>query len=111
MSNRHRFWRQAAVAASWCTLAGMAWAQTSTASLPLAGRLLASNCFQCHGTNGNPMVAGFDRLAGKSSNDIFKELKEFQTKNDPNEIMKVHALGYTDEQLRRIADYFSRQPR
>lgn len=111
MSNRHRFWRQTAVAASLCALAGMAWAQTSTASLPPTGRLLASNCFQCHGTNGNPMVAGFDRLAGKSSNDIFEELKELQNKTDPNEIMKVHALGYTDPQLRLIADYFSRQPR
>ncbi|WP_309681907.1 c-type cytochrome [Polaromonas sp.] len=92
----------------------MAWAQTappSTAPLPPAGRLLASNCFQCHGTNGNPMVAGFDRLAGKSSGDLFKELKELQNKTDPNEIMKVHALGYTDAQLRLIADYFSRQPR
>ncbi len=57
------------------------------------------------------MVAGFDRLAGKSSGDLFKELKELQNKTDPNEIMKVHALGYTDAQLRLIADYFSRQPR
>lgn len=107
MSNRHRFWRQAAVATSLCALAGMAWSQT----VPPDGRLLASNCFQCHGTNGNPRVAGFDRLAGKSSNDIFADLKEFQTKNDPNNIMKVHALGYTDAQLRLIADYFSRQRR
>ena len=110
MSNRHRFWRQAAVAASLCTLAGMAWAQTSTAPLPPTGRLLASNCFQCHGTNGNPRVAGFDRLAGKSANDIFEKLKEFQSENDPNNIMKVHAQGYTDAQLRSIAAYFSRQP-
>ncbi len=110
MTNRHRFWRQAAIAASLCTLTGIAWAQTSTAPLPPAGRLLASNCFQCHGTNGNPRVAGFDRLADKSANDIFEKLKEFQTQNDPNNIMKVHALGYTDAQLRAIADYFSRQP-
>ena len=108
MSNGHRFWRQAG-AAILCTCAGLAGAQTSTTPPP--GRLLASNCFQCHGTNGSPRVAGFDRLAGKSSNDIFKELKEFQTKNDPNEIMKVHALGYTDDQLRLIADFFSRQQR
>ncbi len=90
-----------------CVWVGMAWSQ---ASLPPAGRLLASNCFQCHGTNGNPRVAGFDRLAGRSSNDIFEKLKELQTENDPNNIMKVHALGYTDAQLRLIADYFSRQP-
>lgn len=104
----YRFGRLAA-AASLCACAGMAWAQTSTTPPP--GQLLASNCFQCHGTNGNPQVAGFGRLAGKSSDDIFKKLKEFQADTDPNEIMIVHARGYTDAQLRLIADFFSRQPR
>ena len=40
-------------------LAAPAFAQTAD-----NGRLLASNCFQCHGTNGKPSVGGFDRLAG-----------------------------------------------
>jgi len=52
-------------------------AQAQTA--PPAGRLLASNCFQCHGTNGKG--PGFDKLAGKSSNEIYKDLKEFQSGN------------------------------
>jgi cytochrome c553 len=74
-----------------------------------AGRLLASNCFQCHGTNGRG--PGFDRLAGKSANELYNELKEFQAGKEGNGIMAKHALGYTDAQLRALADWLSRQPR
>ena len=43
-------------------------AQTTTASAVPNGRLLASNCFQCHGTNGKG--PGFDKLAGKSASSL-----------------------------------------
>lgn len=81
-----------------------AFAQTTTTAPP-PGRLLASNCFQCHGTNGS---GGFDRLAGKSSGEIYNELREMQQKSPPK-MMDMHARGYTDAQLRLIADYFSKQ--
>ena len=68
------------------------------------GRLLASNCFQCHGTDGR---GGFEKLAGKSSSDIVKELKEMRAENKPGEIMNRHAAGYTDAQLKLIGDYFA----
>ena len=75
-----------------------------------AGRLLASNCFQCHGTNGN---GGFEDLAGKAASEIFDEMKELQ--GDParadadEELMVVHANAYTDDELRAIARFFSKQ--
>ncbi len=71
------------------------------------GRLLASNCFQCHGTNGRG--PGFDKLAGKSANEIYKELLEFRAGKEGNGIMAKHALGFSDAQLRQIATYFSTQ--
>lgn len=71
------------------------------------GRLLASNCFACHGTNGYPN-GGFDRLAGQSASEIVSELKEFRTKPDGG-IMRVHALGYTDQQMWELATYFASQ--
>lgn len=71
----------------------------------LNGRLLASNCFQCHGTNG---TGGFERLSGKSANETYKDLKEFASgQEDPNSIMAAHAMGFTDAQLRAMAVYFS----
>ncbi|MBK6334988.1 MAG: hypothetical protein IPF60_04160 [Betaproteobacteria bacterium] len=67
------------------------------------GRLLASNCFQCHGTNGS---GGFDRIKG--STEVLSELRKFASgEEDPTGIMAAHAVGYTDEQLQLIADYLS----
>lgn len=70
------------------------------------GRLLASNCFQCHGTNG--LGNSFESLAGESAKDLFHEIKEEQRKNS---IMGVHARGYTDAQLMAIARYFASIPK
>jgi len=83
--------------------AAPAFAQTTTAPPP--GRLLASNCFQCHGTNG---TGGVETLAGKSASDIYKDMKEMQQKTPPK-MMDMHARGFTDDELRLIANYFAAQ--
>jgi cytochrome c553 len=72
-----------------------------------AGRLLASNCFQCHGTYGRG--PGFDRLTGESASEIYKELLAFRSGKEGRNIMAAHALAYTDAQLRQLADWLSRQ--
>jgi cytochrome c553 len=71
------------------------------------GRLLASNCFQCHGTNGKG--PGFDTLAGKSANELYKEMVEFKSGKEGNGIMAKHSMGYTDAQLRQLAQWLSTQ--
>jgi cytochrome c553 len=70
----------------------------ATATPPPAGRLLASNCFQCHGTGG---TGGFEEIRGKSAN----ELLEYQRKSASGNIMAAHIQGYTPEQLNQIAAY------
>ena len=71
------------------------------------GRTLASQCAQCHGTNGNG--PGFDEIAGKSANEIYDEMLEMRAR--PVEgIMDRQARGYTDQQLRLISEYLSTQP-
>ena len=75
------------------------------ATLDSNGRLLASNCFQCHGTNGS---GGFDSIRG--SGEVYQELLEYVNGGeDPGGIMAAHTKGYTTEQLRAIADYLQRQ--
>jgi len=81
-----------------------AYAQTTTTPPP-AGRLLASNCFQCHGTNG---TGGVEKIAGKSASDIYKDMKEMQQKSPPK-MMDMHARGFTDAELQLIANYFASQ--
>ena len=73
------------------------------------GRLLASNCFQCHGTNGNG--PGFDKLAGKSADKMFKKMKKYQSGGKDEGIMARHAMGYTDAQLRELSQWLSQQQR
>lgn len=72
---------------------------------PPAGRLLASQCFQCHSSG------GFESIKGKAAAEILKELMEMKRKTKPGDIMERHAKGYTDEQARQLAAYLASQPR
>lgn len=70
-----------------------------------AGRLLASNCFQCHGTYGS---GGFEMLLGETEAEILEELREYQADPDfTTDIMAAHLQGYTDAQLQVIAKYLA----
>ena len=89
----------------------LAASQLAFAQTPVSppGRLLASNCFQCHGTNGSG--PGFDELAGKSARKLFKEMKGYQAGKEGEGIMASHAMGYTDAQLRELSQWLSQQQR
>ncbi len=67
-------------------------------AVPPEGRLLASNCFQCHGTLG---LGGFDKIRGSEASEVL----EFMTKTASRDIMAAHAQGYTPEQLKKIIAY------
>jgi|JI10StandDraft_1071094.scaffolds.fasta_scaffold889910_2 sulfide dehydrogenase cytochrome subunit len=62
------------------------------------GRLLASNCFQCHGTLG---TGGFDSIRGGEASEVL----EYMTKTANRDIMAAHAQGYTRAQLLSIITY------
>ena len=63
-----------------------------------AGRLLASNCFQCHGTLGR---GGFESIRGSDA----AEVVEYLRKPADSSIMAAHAQGYTTAQLQSIVNY------
>jgi len=88
-------------------LAGFALLIATTSVQAEPGRLLASQCAQCHGTNG--AGPGFDEIAGKSASELFHELIEMKYR--PIEgIMDRQARGYTDDQLGLIANFLSTLP-
>lgn len=64
------------------------------------GRLLASNCFQCHGTLGR---GGFDNIRGGEAG----EVREYVGKTASADIMAAHAQGYTPAQLDAIVKYLN----
>ncbi len=76
----------------------------STYSQPAntAGRLLASNCFQCHGTGG---MGGFSNIRGSEA----AEVKEYLGRSASSDIMAAHAQGYTSAQLDAIIAYLQQR--
>lgn len=62
------------------------------------GRLLASNCFQCHGTGG---TGGFESIRGKEAAEVLAYLGRTASLD----IMAAHAQGYTPAQLQSIVNY------
>lgn len=88
-------------------LAGFALIIAAASAQAEPGRLLASQCAQCHGTNG--AGPGFDEIAGKSARELYNELREMKYR--PIEgIMDRQARGYTDAQLDLISNYLSTLP-
>lgn len=73
---------------------------TVTQPLSTTGRLLASNCFQCHGTNG---TGGFERITGGEADEVF----EYQQIPADSDIMAAHAQGYSTAQLQAILIYLN----
>lgn len=73
---------------------------------PPIGRLLASQCAQCHGTDGRA-VGDMDGLAGGSFNEIWEEMLDMKYSRDMGDIMHRQAKGYTEEQIRLIAQYYA----
>ena len=81
----------------------------ATAAPTPDGRLLASQCFQCHNAQGGS--TGFDKITGGSASEIYDELKEMQAKaaREPA-IMHSQALIYKDDEIRALAKYLSTLP-
>lgn len=91
--------------ALWLGLALCSAALLPAQAADTTGRLLASNCFQCHGTNGKG--SGFERLAGKPAQEIFNAMKELQSGQEGETLMAKHSRGYSDDQLRQLAQWLS----
>jgi cytochrome c553 len=70
---------------------------------PDEGRLLASQCFQCHGTNG-VSTNSWDSIAGEGN--LHQEMFE-----DDAPIMLSQAKGYTDAEISLIEGYLTSVPK
>ncbi|MDJ0654444.1 MAG: hypothetical protein QNJ40_09845 [Xanthomonadales bacterium] len=84
-------------------------AQASIAHDPTINRLLASHCAQCHGTDGYA-VGDMDSLAGESAKDLREDLRDMRREDQPENIMDHQAIGYTEEQIARIARFYASLP-
>ena len=76
---------------------------------PNLARNLAATCANCHGTNGNVRGKEVKPLAGVSADKILALIADYKSGAQPATIMHQISKGYTDEQLKLIANYFAAQ--
>lgn len=70
--------------------------------------MLSASCEGCHGTYGrSPGV--IPSIAGKSVQYLRNALESFRSGEKPATVMARHVKGYSEEEIRLIAEYFSRQ--
>lgn len=70
-------------------------------------------CVQCHGPGGRGVGAAFPPIAGQTAAYLSAQLEAWKAgrrSNDPIGLMQAAARGLTAEEIRDVADYFSRLP-
>ncbi len=70
--------------------------------------MLSASCEGCHGTNGHSPGA-IPSIAGKSADYLREVLEGFRSGDREATVMGRHVKGYTEDEIRLIAEYFSKQ--
>ena len=90
-------------------LIALTWCTSTVADEVTRGIMLSNSCAACHGTDGKS-PGSIPSIHGKSADYIVQALTDFREGNRPATVMGRHASGYTDEEIRLIAEYFSSLP-
>lgn len=69
--------------------------------------LWASSCMACHGTEGRAEGVALT-IGGRQADQLYGILLDYKLGKRQGTIMQQHVKGYSDDELRRIADYFAR---
>lgn len=79
----------------------------STGAAPIQRAMMLSySCAGCHGTDGHSPGA-IPSIAGKSKQFLEEAMKDFRSGKRSSTVMGRHAKGYSDEEIKMIADFFS----
>ncbi len=69
----------------------------------------AAVCAACHGEGGNAVIPTNPILAGLNSRYIYLQLRDFQEGRRSDPQMSPMVAGMTREEMRELADYYSKQ--
>jgi sulfide dehydrogenase cytochrome subunit len=69
--------------------------------------MLSASCEGCHGTDGRSPGA-IPTIAGKSADYLQETLESFRAGDKEGTVMDRHVKGYSEEEIRLIAEYFAR---
>ena len=72
------------------------------------GEFLASMCVICHGYRGQGSKR-IPSLDDHTAKELIEYMQGFKTGEESSTIMGRHAAGYTDEEVRLIAEFYARQ--
>jgi sulfide dehydrogenase cytochrome subunit len=92
-----------------CILAGSLLYGSSFAATPSAS-MLSNTCAGCHGTNGSSMGPASPTIAGISKDFFMETMEAYKTGERISTIMSRIAKGYTEEEIKLMAGFFSKQP-
>lgn len=96
------------LAAAVVLAAGFAPLTASQADELTRGAILSASCEGCHGTQGRS-PGEIPSIAGKAVDYLVERLESFRSGERLATVMGRHANGYTEEEIRMIAEYFSQQ--
>ena len=70
--------------------------------------MLSASCEGCHGTNGRSPGA-IPTIAGKPAAYLREIMESFRSGDRDGTVMGRHVKGYSEEEIRLIAEYFAKQ--
>ena len=89
-------------------IGGLGPSQSYAAEAVPRAELLASMCSTCHGTNGKG-AKPIPGINGEEPDDFIDLMQAFASGEESTSIMDRHAQGYTEAELKLLAEYFSKQ--
>jgi len=72
--------------------------------------LIAEACAPCHGEEGIAKSVDVPNLAGQHNVYLHNQLRAFQSGKRPHKEMRFMSRQMTDDDMRAIADYYSKLP-
>lgn len=78
---------------------------------PIAsGEAMAMQCAPCHGTNGQEFLEAMPPLAGMKAENFTKMMIAYREGTRPAIVMDRVARGFTDAEIKAMAEWFEKQP-
>lgn len=77
---------------------------------PVSGKMAGDNCSACHGTHGRVFDESMPALAGIPKETFIRLMMDFKHEVRPTIIMNHVARTFTDGEIERMAEYFSKMP-
>ena len=102
---KKKLWRLALLTG--CLALGSSLSGTTLAVSVASPAMLSNTCNGCHGTDGSSAGASNPTIAGLSVDYFETAMKQFRSGERPSTIMGRLAKGYSDEQLKAMAEAFA----